>query len=120
MIQLIEDEQSLHRPSGVAVDKTCGIIAVADWCADKVFLFSYEGALLASADGFRCPHSILMNDSHRMLVTDCWNNQLKIFSYSHSTQSLLNAWLVTRHFEQWQLENTYLENEQLENGQLEN
>ena len=71
----------LKKPSGLAIDQSCGVIAVTAWSGDQVILFSYTGSRIGSIGGFKCPHSVAINDNHRMVVTDCWNNQVKVFSY---------------------------------------
>ena len=72
----------LEKPSGIAIDRSNRIVAVADWRGDKVVLYSYyDGKTIASTNGFKCPHSIALNSNRKLLVTDCWNNRLKVFSY---------------------------------------
>ncbi|XP_067946574.1 protein lin-41-like [Watersipora subatra] len=84
-----KDEESsieLKKPCGIAIDQSCGIIAVTDWSGDKIVLYSYQGKVLATAGGFKCPHSVTINDNHRLVVTDSWNNQLKVFAYSETDE----------------------------------
>lgn len=73
--------EDLKKPSGLAIDLNCGVIAVTDWCGDKLVFYSYSGSKLASYGGFKCPHSVSINNNHKVIVTDSWNNQLNVLHY---------------------------------------
>lgn len=73
--------EDLRKPSGLAIDLNCGVIAVTDWCGDKLVFYSYSGSKLASYGGFKCPHSVSINNNHKVIVTDSWNNQLNVLHY---------------------------------------
>ena len=89
MFQVGNDEggKQLKKPCGIAMDKEFGIVAITDWSGDKVVLYSYQGKIIATTSGFKCPHSVAIDDdSRRVLITDSWNNQLKYFKYSNNQE----------------------------------
>ena len=72
----------LHKAKGIAIDKSCGLVAVTDWSGDKVNVYSYDGELLKSITGFSCPHSVIFSQNHRMIVSDSWSSQIKVYQYT--------------------------------------